>query len=363
MLHREWRDFGHNRTELLKLAKGRADYLLLIDADMTVTYDRTSLLDLAADSYLLRHDEPVEYWIKRLVRGDRDWRYEGRTHEHILTEPPDVATKSDAIVIHHHADGGSRSDKFERDLRLLAADLRDDPANARSVFYLAQTYRDLGRTDDAIAQYERRAEMGGWDEEVFYSTFQAGVLRAERGNWPVGMAVLIAAWELRPSRLEPVYELASRLASGGSTRAHTSSRSRGVDRPPPNDILFVSRWVYRWGLLFEYSITSYWVGEVQAALNACSSAPDVFRPARELPQSDRDEHAVLPRTDGGTSSAEEAGCAREAAAVIGLRLPRSGSADDRVGLASAGPKGGGVTGSCGDLGSGGCCLSCRQCSR
>src|SRR5207248_1832037 len=31
----EWVDFGHNRTELMKLARGKADYLLLLDADWT----------------------------------------------------------------------------------------------------------------------------------------------------------------------------------------------------------------------------------------------------------------------------------------------------------------------------------------
>src|SRR5712671_3331456 len=30
---RPWRDFGHNRTEALELARGKADYILIIDAD------------------------------------------------------------------------------------------------------------------------------------------------------------------------------------------------------------------------------------------------------------------------------------------------------------------------------------------
>jgi glycosyltransferase involved in cell wall biosynthesis len=48
---RPWVDFGHNRTEVMELARGTADYLLLLDADMTVTYDEAGLHDLAADSY------------------------------------------------------------------------------------------------------------------------------------------------------------------------------------------------------------------------------------------------------------------------------------------------------------------------
>ena len=34
----DWVNFGHNRTELMERAYGKADYLLLIDADMTVSY-------------------------------------------------------------------------------------------------------------------------------------------------------------------------------------------------------------------------------------------------------------------------------------------------------------------------------------
>src|SRR5689334_24368210 len=38
-----WVDFGHNRTDLMERAYGKADYLLLIDADMTITYEHARL--------------------------------------------------------------------------------------------------------------------------------------------------------------------------------------------------------------------------------------------------------------------------------------------------------------------------------
>src|ERR1700760_3257859 len=34
--HHQWRDFAHNRTLLMQLAQGKADHLLLLDADWTV---------------------------------------------------------------------------------------------------------------------------------------------------------------------------------------------------------------------------------------------------------------------------------------------------------------------------------------
>ncbi|MEU6238209.1 glycosyltransferase [Kitasatospora sp. NPDC047058] len=268
-LHEEpWTDFGHNRSSNIRHARGRADYLLLLDADMVVRQEG-DLPGLTADAYLLRHAGDPEYRIKRLVRGGLAWRYEGSTHEYLTTDQAHHTAALDALVVEHFADGGSRSDKFERDARLLRRDLERDPGNARAVFYLAQTLRDLGERDEAVALYERRAGMGGWAEEVYCALLQSGVLRAEAGDWPGAMDALVRAWESRPGRMEACYELSSRLRGMGRHRtAHAFARA-GLDVPVPDDWLFTQPWVYRWGMLFEYSVTSYWAGDPQASLAAC----------------------------------------------------------------------------------------------
>jgi tetratricopeptide (TPR) repeat protein len=280
---RPWVDFGKNRTELMKLARRKADYLLLLDADMTV--ERTAELPekLTADSYYLRHAGEPQYFLKQLVSADLAWRYEGSTHEYLTTDGPEHVEVLDSLVVHHHGDGGHRAEKFERDLELLEAELARDPSNARAVFYLAQTMRDLGRLDEAAELYERRANMAGWEEEVFYALYQAGVLRADLGDWPSALALLLRAWSYRPARVEPLYELATRLRLREEYHGAHLFASRGLDRPKPDDLLFVSSWIYRWGLLFEYSITAYWAGDPRAALAACDrllavpDLPDEFR--------------------------------------------------------------------------------------
>lgn len=268
-LHEEpWVDFGHNRTLNLRHAHGKADYLLLIDADM-ILQQHGALPALVADSYLLRHLGDIEYRIKRLVRGSLPWRYVGATHEYLTVDAMDRQENLDELVIEHRADGGSRADKFVRDERLLREDLRRDPDNTRSVFYLAQTLRDLGKTDEAISLYTRRAQMGGWSEEIYYAWLQVGILTAESGDLPGGIDALQRAWDERPQRLEACYELVSRLRTAGRYQAAHAFANAGVDREAPDDLLFVQPWVYQWGMLFEYSITSYWVGDTQSSLNAC----------------------------------------------------------------------------------------------
>ncbi|MFF4830468.1 glycosyltransferase [Streptomyces sp. NPDC001315] len=284
-----WVDFGHNRTANIRHARGKADYILTLDADHVMRQD-APLPRLTAGSYMLRYDTPgTQHRFKHLMRGDWAWRYEGVTHEYPCTDEPDVQENLDALVIEDHADGGSRSDKFERDARLLRAEFERDPANPRTVFYLANTERDLGHAEEAIALYERRAGMGGWAEEVYCSLLEAGLLRAERtGDWPGAMDTFSRAWESRPQRLEACYELASRLRIQGRYRTAHALLREVVGRPEPDDLLFTKSWVYRWGLLFEFSITAYWVGEYAASVQACDrllampDLPDAIRRQTEI---------------------------------------------------------------------------------
>jgi tetratricopeptide (TPR) repeat protein len=268
---RTWVDFGHNRSELMRLARGKADYLLLLDADWTVTIEPGALDKLTADSYMVRHSGNFEFHNKRLVRGNRDWWYIGAAHEYIATESAETVARLEGVVIDHWGDGGSRDGRWRRDAKLLKAELERDPGNERAAFYLAQTHRDLGEHARAIELYRKRAEMGGWGEEVFWSWHQVGVLSAET-DWPNAMDALIAAWESRPERLESVYELASRLRLRHQYRAaHQFARlaEHLEPLPCPEDVLFVAPWIYRWGLLFEYSITAYWTGDLTQAFAAC----------------------------------------------------------------------------------------------
>lgn len=299
-----WVNFGHNRTQNIQRAYGKADYLLLIDADMVIEREG-NLPPLTADSYLLRHLGSIQYRVKRLVRGDIHWRYEGVTHEYLTSQRPDREAELDAIGINHFADGGSRADKFERDESLLSAELERDPDNTRTVFYLAQTCRDLAEihldpdgAKRAIRLYERRARMGGWEEEVYYSLLQAGVLKADFGDWPGAMDTLIQAWEYRPQRLEACYELTSRLrVSGKYHTAHSFARA-GIGQPMPSDRLFVHPWVYQWGLLFEYSITAYWTGDARACLEACDRLLALPGLPGDYQEQTRANHAFAARACG-----------------------------------------------------------------
>lgn len=267
-----WVDFGTNRTELVQWARGAGQWLLLLDADMEIEVAddvAEQLARLDADAAFVPVDGGVQYRMPYLVRSDLPWHYVGRTHEHIACDGPFTTAWFDALRVLHHGDGGSRSEKFERDVRLLHQDLLEDPSNPRAHFYLAQTLRDSGDHAGAIEHYERRVALGGWDEEVFYAQYQVGVCEAALGRERAPES-LARAWDLRPTRAEPLYHLARVRRIEGRFQLAWISASLAVGIPQPADMLFVEPWIYQWGVRFEWCDAAWRIGHADLARSLCA---------------------------------------------------------------------------------------------
>ena len=296
--HVPWVDFGHNRTEVLRLARGRADYLLVIDADMVVNVARPFCRHLTADAYEVRYEGEMDYSQRMLVSAAHEWTYVGVTHEYIHS--PTMRTVGDArgLTLTHLGDGGNRAEKFSRDVRLLTAALADDPGNARSIFYLAQSLRDLGDPAAALEWYEKRAAMEGtWEEERWFAGFQAARMRLLLGEpWEaVVLPALMAAFTGRPGRLEPLYEVVRTLRERGEHAqgyAFSAFAGHGPVAYPAEDRLFIDRAVYDHLLLLEYGVCACGTGRVSEAVAAfnrvlrCETLPawvaDAARQGRAL---------------------------------------------------------------------------------
>src|ERR1700730_18446680 len=82
-------NFEQTRNMLMAYAQGAADWLLLLDDDMTLKFDcnvETVLQSFSHqnNAYLMRHLDPMEYWVTRLVKGNLHWEYRGVTHEYLV---------------------------------------------------------------------------------------------------------------------------------------------------------------------------------------------------------------------------------------------------------------------------------------
>lgn len=263
---RPWVNFEHNRNQLLDLSRGQGTHLLLLDADMTIRVEGALPL-LDADSYLLRHDGGLTYWTPRIIRSDFPWSYKGVTHEYLTCTPPYRHERLNSFVLEHHGDGSSRLDKFERDRLLLENALVEHPDDPRTIFYLAQTLQNLSESDAAVELFRRRVELGGWDQEVFYSQFQIGRILGIT-DWDLAVPEFLRAWNYRPSRVEPLLELARGHRARGEYVNALLFAEQGLGIPRSSDMLFVHNEAWDWALLFEFAIAAFHVGRVEEALAA-----------------------------------------------------------------------------------------------
>ncbi len=262
--HRQWVNFGHNRTELLALAEGKADYLFVVDADMIVHIDDSFSKELTADSYHVSYSGDLSYYQKLLVKSSFAWQYIGVTHEYIHSFETSASEVLPHLVVEHKCDGGMRNNKFERDIKLLLRTIDENPDDARSVFYLAQTYRDIGNYRLAIKHYDKRANMGGWQEESWYAQLQSTILKLQMGRSCVEQ--LINLYNKRPHRAEPLYYLCRHFRTHQQFYAGFMFGEVGSQVPiPQDDILFVHKDIYTWRLKDEYALCAYYCGKYQLA--------------------------------------------------------------------------------------------------
>ncbi len=289
VIERPWRGFGASRTELIELARPRADYTLVLDADDALEYPRNACFpELTEAGYaLMILDGPYAYPRSQLFKNALAWRFEGVTHEIPYCDEGHTVTGLVNGIVYRRIGGGARSldpRKYQKDAEAFEEELRRDPSSRRNVFYLARSYEDAGEDARALAQYERRAFMGGWDEEVFYSLFCAARVR-ERLRFPrerVSTAYL-EAWNARPHRAEPLFHLAvlARDAEDWS-RARSFAAVASAVPYPRADTLFIHHEIYAWRALDEYANACAKLHDWPATIEACRRLL-----ARNLPAGDR----------------------------------------------------------------------------
>jgi len=278
VFHSEWVNFAVCRNRALKHAINKADYALIIDADESLHYlDKNFFTNLTKDCYYLKRKySSIEYYLPAIINIKENkrlqWEFKGPVHEHLSYVDADSSIEYvdiEDVWIQSVVHGGARShhlsdkEKYLGDATLLEAELKKNPSDSRSQYYLAQSYKDAGENEKAILHYKKRVEMKGWEEEVYYSLYSIGLCK-QRMGCDFESEVLhdyLRAFTYRSTRLEALYEI---LFYYRNTKADPQ-KAFGYGMLAnalvfPTDKLFVDTGIHRYKFLDELSIAAYQIG-------------------------------------------------------------------------------------------------------
>ena len=302
-------DFEHNRNVALKACSGMSDYIIFIDADMILNigdFNKDELQDNHLYS-ILQGNNSFYYPNVRIIKNDDTAKYVGVTHEYLDCRPNQVhiILEKNKLFITDVGDGGSKNDKVERDIRLLKGDLEKNENNPRSLFYLANTYFDSNQLDEAIPIYLKRIEVGGWDQEIWYSFYRLGEIYKRKDEINKSIMYWMEGFSVLPERLENIYKIINYFRLEGKQKlAYVYIKlikdifiTHKENNTIRNSYLFMENDIYTYLIDYEIVILSYYNGNknvsvpilsilqttdnptiVQSVLSNMKFYPNVYKP-------------------------------------------------------------------------------------
>lgn len=248
----EWVNFASNRNLCLQRASSLdgLDFCLMVDADETLVVHESKWRDALCPGTvysIATGTTNFVYYVPVLTPASLRVRYVGVTHEYLDIPDGSKFEKFDDVRLFHFGDGGSRGDKLARDRDLIEramAHEQDVGLVGRYIFYLAQTYFDMGQYEKAMYYYKRRADRGGWAEEVFYALYMRASCLLHQNNMVCddrNVRWFLKAWQFRPTRLEPLYMI---MKYCGDKKLAVALGSLGIPVKMTDDLLFVEKQIY-----------------------------------------------------------------------------------------------------------------------
>lgn len=285
----EWKNFGYNRTKALRYCDDKCDYIWMIDADDRVEGTFKFPPEMTADGYVIRMgSKDFSWWRTQIFKASAKWEYRGVLHEYpapTATDTPNLQKiegnyNVNARTLGARNVGITPVEKYKRDAEMLEKALIDEPNNTRYQFYLAQSYFDSQQWEKSLDAYKKRAEMGGWSEEVYYSLYRVAICRAMLDRpWPEIQASFMDAYNYRPIRAEPLVHIAQVLRQKYNQPAAAFIYARqAAEMPlPEGEILFVPDAIYKFVALDELGATAYAAGRPELGYLACKKLLDENR--------------------------------------------------------------------------------------
>lgn len=278
---RPWVNFAHNRTEAFQYAKGKADYLMTLDADEVLApfidgkaelnKKVNKISNLQTDKVLITSQfDNTRYYRAAFFRDGLDWRWEHPVHEYPTAD--DMKTISYlGSVCHYVTKEGARAknpDRFKKDAVLFEEYLLENPKDPRALFYLAQSYLCDNNYPRCLETIEEALKYNEWDQEryMLYMRKAQVSTKVPKSNYLDSIQAYVDAYCTLPYRAEAIYDLVKYFYMNKKYAFAILIGKDFVDTPKPHPkTLFADYSAYTWKIKDLIAGSHFHLGEKEKA--------------------------------------------------------------------------------------------------
>jgi glycosyltransferase involved in cell wall biosynthesis len=276
-----WVNFGHNRSLALAVARTQEPegWSWMLDADDSIegqplTNEFWSKVPATVNAFrvILKHGVITHNRVQ-LFSNKYEWRYDGAVHEWPACKEREEFGLLPATIWQIARCEGARSQdplKYVRDGLALKAELLTKPNDPRTLFYMAQSFRDAGLINESIEAYKRRIQVDGWAQEKYMAYVNLIKLTPSideklRYGW--------LALEIDPTRLEAPYYVLHGIRRFDKFSQEAYAMGAAItNRTYNQNYLFPEPGIYEWAFDDELGIISFWKGHYKTAFVSSARA-------------------------------------------------------------------------------------------
>lgn len=282
IISHKWKNYGDARNVALEAIKGKADFGFWIDADDQLEIDNTIFDVEEFKLNLFKYDGIIcdyfNYWNFNHVSffsTTQPWKWFGALHETLECEKSNVNLGySDGLRIVQYSTGSSwqNPNKWQDYVDMmedfmLTTDI-DHFLYPRWLYYMGQTYAEVGNLVKALEFYEKRSIIKNGQEDIYISLMKIADLKHRLGYDinDVICSYLKCTKEIpyRVEHLIPVINYYNIIGDYHTAYIYSSYAMRFAGKVPEKSLLVDSS-VYIWKIYDLHNISSWWSGRVDEA--------------------------------------------------------------------------------------------------
>ena len=223
----KWRNFSHNHTLAINSAQKTLKesgfnltntYLLILEPDMILNASADFQKNhVNKDAYsLIEHSGLLSYshYKPHLLKASLPWENNGIVSDSWSCNSKYQLEKIQTLSIDEIPDNTSRIGKLNQNIEVLQQTLKESPDDPQTLFYLAQSHKNLKNFEEAIRWYQARLKKEG-KEEIWFSTYMLGECYEELQQWDKALFWYLEAHQYDPDRPDPIKKVASHYRNHG----------------------------------------------------------------------------------------------------------------------------------------------------